>query len=360
MTMTSPRRTAPTAEVSRRASPRALVGRAARHPALGGLLLLIAAIVTGVQLSPSFWQPHFLLFDTGLYVEFGMLALPMTLLIVMGEIDLSVGSMVGLSGAVFADLYGHGLPIAVSAVACLLVGVVLGLVNGLLVTTLSLPSLVVTLATMSGYRGIAQVILGSRSIVMPDGFTGFDQRGFTGSAVDLPAELAVFLLVAGGFAFLLHHTVFGQLALTIGANRDAARFSGVRVDRARLVGFLVSGAMSGVVALLYATRSGSMDYRAGTGYELLAIAVVVLGGANIFGGRGSMVCTVIAFFTVVAIREAMSVRGVNQSGQEAVIGAVLVASILLPNLYRPVRRRVSGRRTRSGLRYTSPTSIEGD
>jgi rhamnose transport system permease protein len=295
------------------------------------LLLVLVSLFAGTRMSANFWQPHLLLFDSSEYLEFGLLALPMTLLIAAGEIDLSVGSSVGLCGSLIGLLFTHHVPLGLDVVASIVCGTALGLVNGLLVTRLRLPSLVVTLATMAIFRGIAQVVVGSQTILFPDWYTGFDQKGFTGTQYDVPVELVGFIVLGILFAFVLHRTVFGRVTLTIGANRDAATFSGLRVDRVRLIAFAVTGAVAGLAAVLYTSRAGSVTYTAGNGYELLAITVVILGGADIFGGRASMVSTILAVFAVVAIREAMSVRGIDGLTQNGVIGALLVVAVLLPS-----------------------------
>jgi rhamnose transport system permease protein len=334
----------------------------------GGLLLVVLTVVVGTQISTAFWRPHFLLFDTGQYVEIGLLALTMTVLVVMGEIDLSVGSAAALSGSVLADLYSKSVPIGLAVLVAIAIGALLGVVNGLLVTRLKLPSLVVTLGTMAAFRGFAEVVLGPRSVVLPDSATGFDKYGFTGTQVDLPVELVAFLGVAVLFTVLLHRTTFGQLAFTIGANRNAARFSGVRVDRLRLIAFTMSGVMAGAVGVLYASRLGSMTYQGATGYELLAVTVVVLGGTDIFGGRGSIPATVIALATVMAIREVMFIEAINGSTQNAVVGGLLILSVLLPvavrrlaafSLSRRAAPRSSGTPTRGMHRSTSPHQSEG-
>jgi rhamnose transport system permease protein len=324
----------------------------------GSILLAVVAFVAATRISPAFWAPHYLLFDSGQFVELGLLGLTMTLLITMGDIDLSVGSAVGLCACTLADLTSHGAPVVVGALVALVVGALLGLLNGLLVTILRLPSLVVTLGTLAAFRGICELLLGPDTVSMPAGFVGFDQDGFTGGRYDLPVELVAFLGVAALFGLLLHRAVFGQLVTTIGANQSAARYSGIRVDRIRLIGFVLSGLMAGVVAVLYASRVGAVQYEDGTGFELLAITIVVLGGTDIFGGRGSMLATVSALFAVAALREAMSLQSISGAAQNAVIGILLIASVLTPGIARAMRNSVAVRRHRtpqpSGNQPTAP------
>lgn len=305
--------------------------------------LAVLAVYVGTLLSSTFWQPHLLLFNSGAYVEFGFLALPMTLLIALGEIDLSVGSTVGLSASLVGLLHLHQVPIGSACLLAVLAGAVCGLVNGAAVTRLGLPSLVVTLATMAVFRGIAEELLGTQTVILPLSFSSFDQKGVWGGPFDFPRELLLFLLLAAVFAFVLHRTAFGRVCLTIGANRHVAAFSGMRVDRARMLVFTISGAVAGLVGVLLASRNDSVTFSVGGGYELLAITVVVLGGADIFGGRASMVSTVFALLAIAALREALTVHGTNGLTQDGIVGLILVGAVLAPILTRAVTTALRAR-----------------
>ena len=315
-------------------SPLASVRRVLLRSETATLLLAVLAVYVGTVLSDSFWQPHLLLFNSGAYIEFGFLALPMTLLIAMGEIDLSVGAMVGVCASLLGWLHLHHMPIAPACVLTVVAGGLCGLVNGAIVTRLRLPSLVVTLATLAIFRGIAEELLGSQTVILPLSFSSFDQKGILGGRYDIPREMALFLVLAAVFAFVLHRTIFGRVVLTVGANREVARFSGMRVDRARMIAFLASGLMSGLVGVLLASRNDSVTFSVGSGYELLAITVVVLGGADIFGGRASMLSTVFAVFAVIALREALTVYGSDGLVQDGIVGLILIGAVLAPILVR--------------------------
>lgn len=332
--------------------------RVLRSPESTGVLLLALALLAGVIMSASFWDPAALLYNTSPYVEIGLIALPMTLVIINGDIDLSVASMLALSAAVLGALHRADVPLVVAIVAAILTGTLLGLCNGLIVTRFGLPSLVVTLGTLALFQGFADVILTDSSVSdFPDWFVGFDQLGVFGSVPDLPMPLLVLLLGGVAFWFLLHRTSYGQLCFLVGSNPDAARYSGIRTGTVRIVAFVMSGAMSGLAAVLMTSRLGSTQSDFAVGLELTIITVVVLGGTDIFGGRGSVPATVIAFFTVVAVRQAMSVASVNGQSQNAVIGCLLVASLLVPALIGAVARRVR-RRRHTGRPGTPPHRTE--
>lgn len=305
--------------------------RVLRAPETVTAAMLLAALAVGALTTPAFWDPSSLLANTSSYVEIGIIALPMTLVVVNGDIDLSVASMVTLSAAVLGSTYQAGLPVAASCALAVLSGGALGALNGILVTCFGLPSLVVTLGTLALYQGIAEIMLTDRSISgFPDSFVGFDRYGLFGTRPDLPSPVAVLLLLAAAFWFLLHRTVYGRLCHLVGSNTVAAHYCGIRTRLVRGVAFTLTGAACGLAAVLLTSRLAATRTDLATGMELLVITVVVLGGTDIFGGRGSMAAIVLAFFAVVAIRQAMTVASVNGQTQNAVVGALLIAAILLP------------------------------
>ncbi|AEV85064.1 monosaccharide-transporting ATPase [Actinoplanes sp. SE50] len=295
--------------------------------------LLVAALLVGVLMSADFWDPAALLTNTSSYVEMGLVALPMTLIVINGDIDLSVASMVTLSAATLAKTYQAGVPTWLACVLAVLAGALLGAVNGVIITYFGLPSLVVTLGTLALYQGMAEVVLTDKSIGdFPEAFVGFDQYGVFGTMPDLPMPVLVLLVAAAAFWFLLHRTVYGRLCYLIGSNAEAARYSGIRTAMVRTVAFTLSGTVCGLAAILLTSRLGSAQSNFATGMELLVITVVVLGGTDIFGGRGSMLATLLAFFAIVVVRQAMTVASVNGEMQNAVIGLLLIGSILVPTM----------------------------
>jgi rhamnose transport system permease protein len=293
-------------------------------------VLLIASIGVGAVLSPAFLDAEYLLDTTSLYMEVGILALAMTLVIISGNIDLSVTSNLALTGVLTAWMYSRGVPMAVCVPLAVGIGSLLGLVNGLLITFLKLPSLTVTLGTLALYRGLAQVVAGDHSIgSFPGWFVGVDYWKLGGV---LPAPLCLFLAMALVFGLVLHKTTFGRRVQAIGTNEPAAAYSGVPVDRVKLMLFAISGAMAGVGAVLMLSRLSVARYDHASGDELAVITAVVLGGTSIFGGRGTIFGTVAALFLLGMIRRAMGLANMTPDTQLAVTGILLVVAVLMAKL----------------------------
>ncbi|MCC6314796.1 MAG: ABC transporter permease, partial [Thermomicrobiales bacterium] len=256
--------------------------------------LLIVAFVAGALLSPYFLDAAYLLSATSLYMEIGIIALPMTLIIIAGDIDLSVASTLALVASATAVLWSQvGLPLPAAIVCGLALGALCGALNGALIVGLGLPSLTVTLGTLALYRGIAQILIGDHSIGgFPSWAVGIDTWRVPGSPI--PVTLVFFLLLALGFGLLLHRTVFGRLIYATGANREAARYAGVATGRVRLILFVLSGFLAGLAGMIMTSRLGVARFDLANGLELDVITAVVLGGTDIFGGRGSIFGTVVA------------------------------------------------------------------
>ncbi|MBV9280288.1 MAG: ABC transporter permease, partial [Chloroflexi bacterium] len=261
------------------------------------LALLVGVVIYNAQLSPYFLNTDNLLDDTSNFMEIGVIALPMTLIIIAGHIDLSVGSNAALCSVVFATLWQHGWNVWLACLAALLVGLVAGLANGVIITRIGLPSLIVTLGTFALYRGLANGILGSGEISgFPTSFSGIDLRYLPGTHI--PAPLVIFVVLALLIGLLLHGTVLGRYIFAIGNNEQASRFSGVAVDRVVLILFSLSGFLSALAGLVLTSRLVTSRSDLATNFELSAITAAVLGGANIFGGEGSIPGTVIALFII--------------------------------------------------------------
>jgi rhamnose transport system permease protein len=323
--------------------PVGMLAAIAAHPEVITLALLVIAFAAGAMLSPYFLDVGFLLDSTSLYMEIGVMALAMTLVIVSGSIDLSVASNLALTAVIVAKLHAeHGVPMAVAAALAPLIGGALGLFNGLIITRLGLPSLTVTLATLALYRGVAQVLIGDRSIGrFPEWFVGIDSR----YAGPFPLPLILFLSLAAVIGIVLRMTTFGRCVFAIGTNEAAARFSGIPTRRVKATVFCLSGAMAGVGSVMMLSRLGVARYDLALGDELAVITAVVLGGTDIFGGRGGVLGTVIALFLLGIIRRGMGVANVTADTQLTVTGTLLVAAVLLARgsakvkLWPPARRR---------------------
>lgn len=307
----------------------------ARHSAreLTVAVLLVLAFVVGARLSPNFLDLRYLLDTTSLYMETGILALGMTLLIISGNIDLSVASSIALVAAVTGVCAERlGTPFVAALALGLLLGGLLGLFNGFLIARMHLPSLTVTLGTFALYRGIAQILIGDRSISrLPEWFNGIDYLRVGGL---LPLPLLIFLGLSLFFALLLHRTVLGRWTYAIGVNKAASRYSGVPVARVTILLYVVMGLLAGLSGLIMMSRLGVARYDMAQGLELDVITAVVLGGTDIFGGRGTIAGTVMALFLIGVLRRGMGLANVKAENQLIVIGLLLIASIVLPNLLR--------------------------
>lgn len=274
-----------------------------------------------------------------------LLALPMTFVIVTGEIDLSVASMLGLTSAVMGSLWNSGMAIETIIPLCVVLGAVLGAVNGLFVTVFKLPSLAVTIGTLALFRGLALVVLGDAAVAdFPVRFTGWA----TGTIGDTPVPnvLILLLVLAAVFAVVLHATPIGRAVFAAGANEQAARFSGVRVARLKFWLFVASGAVAGLAGVLWTLRYSSARADNGVGLELAVVAAVLLGGVSIFGGKGTMPGVLAGVLLLATLQNALRLEDVSNEALNIVTGSLLIVSVLLPNIGRSVRTAARRRRLR--------------
>jgi rhamnose transport system permease protein len=299
-------------------------------------LLLLAILGVGVwsaSISPFFLRRVNLLDLLTPYVFIGLMAFGLAFVVIAGEIDISVISTLAVSVVCFAKIFDAGVNVWVAAVAGLCIATTLGLVNGVFVGVLNLPSLAITLGTLAAYQGLAFVVLGGGEVAsFPPGFTKIGGGYLAGN--QLPVALLVILGTALMLGLLLHATRFGRYLFTIGSNREAARFSGIPVARVRVTVFALSGLMAGIAGIVYMGYFGSARADAGTGSLLDVVTVVVLGGIDIFGGAGSMFGVFLAFVLVAEIRNGMQLANVAGYTQDIVIGLLLLTAILLGNLVR--------------------------
>lgn len=265
-----------------------------------------------------------------LSIEKSLVVLIMTFVIINGEIDLSVASVMGLSATVLAERYEAGWSIEAGFVLALLVGMGCGLLNGLFSAYMGIPSLIVTLAGSIGYRGAARILLEDQSVGdFPAWFTTLGQDGIIG-----PFQFSTFLLIfLGVIAFVvLQYSVFGRYVYAIGNNRAAAEYAGINARQVKVTIFVFSGLIAALAGLFYAARLGNIRANAAEGFELDIITIVLLGGVSIFGGKGKMLGVALSLLIVLNIRNGMSLRQVNGNTQASVVGALLILSVLIPNL----------------------------
>jgi rhamnose transport system permease protein len=316
------------------------------------VILLILSLLYGAISADGFVSGQNLNSVLSDVAEIALIALPLTFVIISGEIDLSVASVLGLSSALLGSLWNHNLPIELIIPLVLVIGGVCGAVNGFLVTRLGLPSLAVTIGTLGLYRGLAFVILGDQGITdFPTGYLNLGQGSFAGTQIPNPTIL--FLVLAVIFGVTLHRTAIGRSIFAIGANDEAARFSGLRVKRIKFWLFVVSGVVSSLAGLVYSFRFGSAQGDNGTGLELSVVACVLLGGVSIFGGRGHLLGVIVAVFLLGVLRNALTLNNVSSDALTIVTGGLLLLSVLGPSVTARVRESV--RRGRSPITAQSPS-----
>jgi rhamnose transport system permease protein len=302
-----------------------------------GLLLVILIVVVAFN---ALSTPHYLQVDNQinlfkLHIEKIIIALIMTFIIINAEIDLSVASIMGLAGAVMTVLLEKGMPFEVCIGAGLLTGVVAGAFNGFMISYVGLTSLVVTLAGLIGYRGLAHVLLENRSVGnFPDWFDRLGQQPLIGP---FPLSIILFFVLLAIAIIILQWSGFGRYVFVIGNNREVARYSGVNVRGVKMILFVVSGFISALAGLLLAARLGAMRGDTAQGGELDVITMVLLGGVSIFGGSGSLFGVLLSILIILNLRNGMGLLNITGDIQTGVIGALLILSVLLPNIARSVR-----------------------
>ena len=308
---------------------------------LFGLLIVIVAM--NVMRSPYYLGVTNIANLFQLSIEKIIVALIMTLIIINGEIDLSVASVMGLSACVLAWLFQMGVPMPLAIIAALLSGLAAGLFNGFWVAYVGLPSLAVTLAGLIGFRGIARILVEDRAIGgYPLWFNTLGQQPVLGPVT---ASIAIFFVLFAIVAIILHRSALGRLVYVIGNNLQAARYSGVRVKQVKMALFAASGVIAALAGLLYAARLGSVRGDMATGFELDVITMVLLGGVSIFGGSGNLVGVGLSILVILNLRNGMGLASITGNTQTSVIGALLILSVLVPNVAQNLQSRWIGRKT---------------
>jgi rhamnose transport system permease protein len=297
-----------------------------RHETLLAIILVLALIALGA-VNERFLTVDNLLNQGRLMTEIGLIALPMTFVIVTGGIDLSVGAIVGLCAIMLGyswKTFGFPLPLAI--VFALFVGGLAGFVNGFVITRVKVPPLIMTVATLALYRGLAEGVSQAHSVRgYPEWFYVLGQ----GEVFGVPTQLLILivLIVVAGVA--LDRTTFGRTLYAIGSNETAARFSALNVDRTKLIIYTLSGLASGLAAVVLVSRVTTTRMDMGMGYELDVIAAVVLGGTSIFGGSGTIWGTVIGLVMIQLLKNGLALTGVKGDATIVVIGVALILSVLI-------------------------------
>lgn len=310
-------------------APVRLIDRATRWEVIL-VVLLIAVVAVNIRLSPYFLDLYNLSDTTQNFSEKAIVALGMALLILVREIDLSVAATIALASLGIGEVAQTGAGPLALVLTGLAVGAVCGAVNGALVTGFGLPSIVVTIGTMSLYRGIAQVVLGDQAITnYPPDYTDLAQS-YVLAMPPVYLSFALFLVLALVVGFVLHRTSWGRMLYAVGNNPVAARFSGIPVDRIRFLLFVLTGVLAGLAAALLTARIGTTRPNIALGWELEIVTTVVLGGISIAGGAGSIVGVVLAVFVLGLASFGMSLLNVPGTVVNVIMGVLLVAAIALP------------------------------
>ncbi len=302
-------------------------------------LLFIIMMIGNALLSPYFLDFANLSDATANFSEQAIIALAMALLIIARDIDLSVAAIIAICSLAMGLLAAHGFGTPVLMLAALALGLACGMFNGWLVTAFALPSIVVTIGTMSLFRGFADVVLGDRALThYPAALQAIGQN-YVASFLPIPVSFAVFLVLACVFAFVLHATAFGRRLYAMGNNPVAARFSGIPVNRIRFILFALTGLMSGLAAILLTGRIGSTRPNIATGWELSVITMAILGGVSISGGSGTIGGVVLAVLLLGFTQFGLSLVNVPEIVINILQGVMLIVAIGVPRLVHRLRER---------------------
>jgi rhamnose transport system permease protein len=300
------------------------------------LVMLISVILLNIWQSPVYLNPANQINLFQLSIEKIIVVLAMAFVIIGGEIDLSVASIMGLAACIVAALHENGVALPFALTIALLAGALCGAFNGYWVAYVGLPSLAVTLATLIGYRGAARILLEDRSIGdFPEWFNQLGQQPLVGP---FPAALIIFVVLTIIAVIILQRSAFGRYAYVIGNNREVARYSGVKVPQVKMLIYIATGLIAALAGILLAARLGAVRGNTAEGFELDIITIVLMGGVSIFGGSGTLVGVGLAILLILNLRNGMSLANWSGNTQTGVIGALLILSVLLPNGAQTVRQ----------------------
>jgi rhamnose transport system permease protein len=324
-------------------SPMSEVIRLAMRWEVGLCLLIVLVIVGSSAVSSNFLSPFNLQTMALNATVLGLLALGVAPVIMTGDIDLSIASTLALCGVFMAVLWQHGMNIWLAALLALLLGCVLGLVNGLLVVVFRLPSLAVTLGTMSTYTGIAFLILQGKAITnFPQSLVNLGSGGLFGST--FPTATVVLLVCAAILAFVIHFTTLGKAVFAIGGNKQAARFSGIPVARTRIILFVISGAFAALAAIFYLGNFDTAQANMAMDQVLPAVTVVILGGVSAYGGTGTIPGVVLALVLLQMLETGLGLAGLSGQEQTISVGVLLIVAIsggaAIRSIHTGIRRKL--------------------
>ena len=304
------------------------------------VLIFLAVNVMNICISPYYLNARNLFTNINNFMDKALIALPMAFVLLLGDIDLSVGGNVCLSATILGIVYNATGNMWLGILACLVTGTICGALNGIVMTKFTeLAPMIVTLATNIIFRGLSERILGDGStggMTQVSWFTDI----FYGRLFNLiPYPIIIFIVLAVVFGLVMHKTVFGRQMFAVGANKKAAAYAGIKVEKIRMIVFTLTGLMCGFAAIFYCSKLGSVKSDVADSFELEAISMCVLGGISTAGGKGTMVGAVIAIFIIGLLRYGLGL--INLSGQtiRIIIGALLIAVVLYPTIQEAIKNR---------------------
>jgi len=305
-------------------------------------IILLVIVIVNSLISESFLSIENQINLFVLSIEKVIIVLIMAKIIINAEIDLSVASMMGLSACALGWFVESGMSMPMALIGSITIGAIGGAFNGFWITVVKLPSLVVTLAMLIGFRGLARVLIGDRSIKMfPQWFEDLGQQPLFWN---IPFSVMIFMALLICVVIILEYTGFGRHIYTIGINQNVALYSGINVARVKMLLFIFSGMISALAGILYAARLGTVRGDMGLGFELDIITIVLLGGVSIFGGSGSIYGVILSILIVLYLRNGMSLSNITGHLQTGVIGVLLILSVLIPNVLENMKKYLKFRK----------------
>jgi len=308
------------------------------------LALLLGVVILGVNLHHNFLVPHHLFNGINIFLVRGLIALTMAYCLLLGEIDLSVGSIVVISATMLGIVFNATGSALLGLITALAVGLLCGAFNGLILIKFNeLPAMIVTLGTMILFRGLSERILGPANVGGMREVEWFANL-YHARLGPVPYFFIFFFVLAGVFWFVMHKTTFGRHMFAVGANRTTAEYAGINVSKIRLIVFSLSGLISGVSAVFFSSWVGSVRSDVGLGYEIEAIAMCVLGGMSTAGGKGTMAGVFIAVFTIGLLRYALSLINVNPETVRIIMGALLIVVVSAQSVRNSISAKIARRK----------------
>lgn len=303
-----------------------LIKRILKNEIFGIFIVLILMCIALTILRPNSFPTAANFASIGRSMSYtGVMAIGMTFVIITGGIDLTVGSIFGLSGVVVGIALQSNLPLAVGIILGLLTGVIFGAINGLAITKIGLPPFIVTLSFMNITRGLAQGITSGSPIKIPDSLKAFG----IGNLLGIPYTVCYMIILGVIFSVILSKTVFGRQVYALGGNEDAARMSGLNTTKLKVLVYAISGFLAAFAGIMTTARLGVAQSANGDGYEMDVIASVVIGGTSMTGGKGTIIGSLIGAIIMGVLRNGLVMLDVNAYWQKVVIGVVIIGAVTL-------------------------------